>query len=163
MEGLINSPFFSLSLPPPSRSSCPRLNPIMCLVGAERRLDVAHGASLFSASSEVSWADGSLPSVLSTQNEARHQVPQPSSSDPGADEEGRQTSLISNRVHLCGFRRLPLKEVLPYFQDKVSFMKAMCWTNQVNWEARNPHWIYLSFLFQADSADRELAGSLLSP
>lgn len=120
-DGRVNK--FSLLL---SRSSCPRLNPIMCLVGAERRLDVAHGASLFSASSEVSWADGSLPSVLSPQNEARHQVQQPRSSDPGAGEEGRQTSLISNRMPLCGFRRLPPKEVLPYFQDKVSFMKAMC-------------------------------------
>lgn len=114
----------------------------------------------FLASSEVSCTDGSLPSVLRTQNVARQQVQQPSFSDLWAAEEEKQTSLTSNRMHLCVFRRRPLKEVLLYFQDKVSFMRAMCWTNQVNWEARNPHWVYLSFLLKADSADR---GCLLSP
>lgn len=154
MEGLIHFPF-SLSLPPPSRFSCPHLNPIMCLVDAERRLEVAHGASHFSASSEVSCADGNLPSVLRTQNVARQQVQQPSFSDLWAGEKGRQASLISNRMHLCVFWRRPLKEVLPYFQDKLSFMRAMCWTNQVNWEARNSHWVYLSFLLKAKIAQTE--------
>lgn len=59
----------------------------------KKGLEVAHGASLFSASSEVPWADGSLPSVLRTQ--VRHQVQQSSLSDLWAGEEGdRGTSRL---------------------------------------------------------------------
>jgi hypothetical protein len=53
-------------------------------------LEVAHGASLFSASSEVSWADGHLPSLLGTQNPVRYTrfSSIASLSDPRAGEEG---------------------------------------------------------------------------
>lgn len=50
-----------------------------------------------------------------------------------------------------------------HFQDKVSFMRAACWTNQVNWEALNScHWADPSFLLKADSADREITSALNS-
>lgn len=49
------------------------------------------------------------------------------------------------------------------FQDKVSFMRAACWTNQVNWEALNSsHWADPSFLLKADSADGEITSALNS-
>lgn len=51
----------------------------------------------------------------------------------------------------------------PHFQDKVSFMRASCWTNQVNWEALNSsHWADPSFLLKADSADGEITSALNS-
>lgn len=50
-----------------------------------------------------------------------------------------------------------------HFQDKVSFMRAACWTNQVNWEALNSsHWADPSFLLKADSADGEITSALNS-
>lgn len=50
-----------------------------------------------------------------------------------------------------------------HFQDKVSFMRAACWTNQVNWEALNSsHWADPSFLLKADSADGEITSALKS-
>lgn len=49
------------------------------------------------------------------------------------------------------------------FQDKVSFMRAACWTNQVNWETLNSsHWANPSFLLKADSADGEITSALNS-
>lgn len=161
--GRVNKFFLVLSFSTPTHKILLSAIPILSCawLTLKEGLEVAHGAPLFSASSEVSWADGRLPSVLRTQNPIRYQVQQLGVPVwPG--RRGRQRHLTSNRMHLCGCRgRLP-QEVLPYFHDKLSFMRAMCWTNQVNWEARNPHWAYLSFLLKAVSTGR-LTGSLLSP
>lgn len=155
MEGLINSSLFSPSLPHPQVPPVLHPNPIMCLVDAERRawscpwgipfLSLLWGLLGRWALAFSSW--DSKPSQV-------HQVQQHSFSVwPEGWWGGRQSYLTSNRMHLCGCRGRLQQEVLPYFHDKLSFMRAMCWTNQVNWEARNPHWAYLPFLLKAASTD----------
>lgn len=162
-DGRVNQ-FSLLSLSAPTHKILLSFSPILSCASLmlKEGLEVAHRASLFPASSEVSWADGSLPSVLGTRNLARLWVQQPHLSDRWAGEERRQRSLTSNSIHLCCCSRCLLQEVLPYFRDKVSFIRAMCWTNQVNWEDYNLHWVSLSFLLKADSADRGLILSFLA-
>lgn len=151
-----------MNLPPPSNGPSPRPPPQSHHVPGwlwKKGLEVAHRASLFPAFSKATWADGSLPPVLRTQNPIRRCVcwsPWPVC-ELGRGGRSRGHSLF-DRLHLCGFGgscAFLRKEVLPYFQDKVSFMRAMCWTNQVNWEAPDcPYWAPLFFLLKADSADR---------
>lgn len=71
----------------------------------------------------------------------------------------RGGELITDRLHHFGFKELVYlhKRGSPpphtiHFQDKVSFMRALCWTNQVNWGALNSsHLVDLFFLLETDS------------
>lgn len=131
----------------------------------KKGLEVAHRASLFPDFSKATWADGSLPPVLRTQNPIRRHVcpsPWPASREEGEAEAAHVGQAVS--LWLWGLLPLSREDVLPYFQDKVSFLRAMCWTNQVNWEAPDrPDWATLFFLLQADSADRQITHLLVSP
>lgn len=144
----------------------PHLNPIMCLVDSERRgLKLPTGHPFSQPSPRPPGQTGACLLSLG------HKIQSGSTSAGLSDllagkREEKQRPLISDRPHRCGFRGLPhlLEEVLPYFQDKVLFMRAMCWTNQVNWEApSSSHWAHLSFLLEADSADRQINRILVAP
>lgn len=133
----------------------PTPNPIMCLVDSERRgLKLPTGHPFSQPSPRPPGQTGAC--LLSLGHKIQSDAWSARLWPVSWGEGGETAALIFDRMHLCGFRGLCdhwRKEVLPYFQDKVSFMRAMCWTNQVNWEAPNgPQWAHLSFLFKADSA-----------
>lgn len=141
---------------PPPNPPIPTPIPSCAWLVLKEGLEVAHRASLFSALSKATWADPSLPSVLRTQNPIRRLGCRSLWPVSWGEEETRGGSLIGQGASLWpwGLRCSWRKEVLPYFPDKVSFMSAVCWTNQVNGEApsllqRAP----LLLLLQADSAD----------
>lgn len=115
------------------RAAAPSPNPIMCLVGSQRV-----------------GTPPLVPVCVASQLSGHVQRWGP---DPGLPL-------------LSAFSRGWLQEEGSFslhFQDKVSFMRAACWTNQVNWEALNSsHWADPSFLLKADSADGEITSALNS-